>query len=217
MKLRKSVTSPIGERLDLADEVVAASGTRATRGTYAREAAEHFCPWYSNAPRMRAIRSTSGSALRVREHEVLAAGLADEPRVGPIAVDVLADRAATGGWNDAGRPGEVDAGQVGIGERDLGDRDAVTGDQVDDPGRQAGRLEQPHRLVRGKLLRRRRLPDDGVTHERRRRRQVAGDGGEVERRDGVDEALERPVVEPVPHAPARRWAAPRGAAARTAR
>ncbi len=33
------------------------------RGTYAREAAEHFWPWYSNAPRIIAVRSTSGSAL----------------------------------------------------------------------------------------------------------------------------------------------------------
>ena len=32
-------------------------------GTYAREAAEHFCPWNSNAPRIIATRSTSGSAL----------------------------------------------------------------------------------------------------------------------------------------------------------
>ena len=33
------------------------------RGTYAREEAEHFCPEYSNAPRIIAVRSTSGSAL----------------------------------------------------------------------------------------------------------------------------------------------------------
>ena len=32
------------------------------RGTYARDAAEHFCPWYSKAPRIIAVRSTSGSA-----------------------------------------------------------------------------------------------------------------------------------------------------------
>src|SRR5205823_3734197 len=29
----------------------------------ARVAAEHFCPWYSNAPRTSAVRSTSTSAL----------------------------------------------------------------------------------------------------------------------------------------------------------
>jgi hypothetical protein len=67
------------------------------------------------------------------------------------------------------------------------------------PWRQAGLLEQPHGEVRCELLRRRRLPDDDVAHQRRREREVAGDGGEVERRDGVDEALERPVVHGVPH------------------
>ncbi len=57
---------------------------------------------------------------------------------------------------------------------------------------------------RGELLGRRGLPDDGVAHQRRRGRQVAGDRGEVERRDRVDEALERPVVGAVPHARAVR-------------
>ena len=32
------------------------------RATYARDAAEHFWPWNSNAPRIIAVRSTSGSA-----------------------------------------------------------------------------------------------------------------------------------------------------------
>src|SRR5690349_5883862 len=32
-------------------------------GIYAREAAEHFCPWYSKAPRERAVTSESTSAL----------------------------------------------------------------------------------------------------------------------------------------------------------
>ena len=32
------------------------------RGTYAREAAEHFWPWYSKAPRISAVSSTPGSA-----------------------------------------------------------------------------------------------------------------------------------------------------------
>ena len=46
----------------------------------------------------------------------------------------------------------------------------------------------------------RRLPDHGVAHQRRRGRQVAGDRGEVERGDRVDEALERAVLDPVPDA-----------------
>ncbi len=39
-----------------------------------------------------------------------------------------------------------------------------------------------------------------ATHERGRRGQIAGDGREVERRDRVDEALERPVLRLVPDA-----------------
>ena len=60
------------------------------------------------------------------------------------------------------------------------------------------------RQRRGELLGRRRLPDDRVAHQRRRGGQVAGDRGEVERRDRVDEALERAVVGAVPDARAVR-------------
>ena len=62
MKFEKSVTSPIG--------MPSTSATKSSRifahtdfATYAREAAEHFWPWNSNAPRSSATRSTSGSAL----------------------------------------------------------------------------------------------------------------------------------------------------------
>ena len=47
---------------------------------------------------------------------------------------------------------------------------------------------------------RRRLPHHHVAEQRRRGRQVAGDRGEVERRDRQHEALERAVLEPVPRA-----------------
>ena len=56
------------------------------------------------------------------------------------------------------------------------------------------------RVVAAQHRARRRLPDHGVAHQRRRGREVAADGGEVERRDGVDEALERAVLHLVPHA-----------------
>ena len=98
------------------------------------------------------------------------------------------------------RAGEVDAGQVGVGERDLGDVEAVAREHVDHARRQPGLLEQLHGQRRGELLGRRGLPDDRVAHQGRRGRQVAGDRGEVERRDRVDEALERAVVGAVPDA-----------------
>ena len=100
MKLEKSVTSPI---------VIASTSARnesfilfhTERATYAREAAEHFWPWNSKAPRISATRSTSGSADGVRDDEVLAAGLADDARVGAVRRDVRADRRATGAGRSA--------------------------------------------------------------------------------------------------------------------
>ena len=82
----------------------------------------------------------------------------------------------------------------------VGDLEPVAGEHVDHARRHPGLLEQLHREVRGELLGRRRLPDHRVAHQRRSRGQVAGDRGEVERRDRVDEALERPVVGAVPDA-----------------
>ena len=78
--------------------------------------------------------------------------------------------------------------------------DRVARQEVDHARRQARLLQQ---LVEVPVAERggvRRLPHHRVAHERGRGRQVAADRREVERRDGVDEALERPVVHPVPHA-----------------
>ena len=133
----------------------------------------------------------------VRDHEVLAAGLADQPRIAVVAVDIGADllpQVLEGGR----RSGEVDAGQPRVGQRHVGNREAVAGDQVDHPGRQPRGLEQLHRQVGRQGLRDRRLPHDGVAHQRRRGRQVAGDRGEVERRDRVDESVQRAVVAAIP-------------------
>ena len=62
MKLEKSVTSPM-----VMFSTSCRKGSRifshTDRATYARDAAEHFWPWNSNAPRISATRSTSGSAL----------------------------------------------------------------------------------------------------------------------------------------------------------
>ncbi len=62
MKLEKSVTSPI-----VIDSVCETRSSlifaHTDFATYARDAAEHFCPWNSNAPRIIAVRSASGSAL----------------------------------------------------------------------------------------------------------------------------------------------------------
>ena len=133
----------------------------------------------------------------MRHHEVFAAGLADQPRIALVAADIgahLLPQVLEGGR----RPGEVDAGQPRVGQRHIGHREAVSGDHVDHPGRQSRGLEQLHEQVGRQGLSDRRLPHHGVAHQCRRRRQVAGDRGEVERRDRVDETVEWAVVGPVP-------------------
>ena len=107
-------------------------------------------------------------------------------------------------WNVGVEPVKWMPARSGCVERDLGDVEAVAGQHVDDARRHAGLLEQLHGQVRGELLGRRRLPEHRVAHQRGRGRQVAGDRGEVERRDRVDEALERAVVGAVPDAGAVR-------------
>src|SRR5947209_7161451 len=61
MNMEKSVGSPIEM-----DSVASASGARSSfhndLGTYARDAAEHFCPWYSKAPRSSPTRNESREA-----------------------------------------------------------------------------------------------------------------------------------------------------------
>ena len=84
-------------------------------------------------------------------------------------------------------------------EGDPADHHRIAGHEVDDARRQAGRFEQLQRVVGAQHRAGRRLPHHGVAHQRRRRRQVAADGREVERRHGVDEALETAVVGLVPH------------------
>ena len=61
MKFPKSATSPI--------RIVATSSTRRSRisgqrfdGAKIRDAAEHFCPWYSKLPRTIAVATASASA-----------------------------------------------------------------------------------------------------------------------------------------------------------
>ena len=101
--------------------------------------------------------------------------------------------------NTLGAAGEVHAGEVAVREQHLGNHGGVAGDEVDHPRRQAGVLEQLHDVVRREHRARGRLPDDRVAHQRRRGRQVRGNRREIERRDGVDEPLERAVLELVPH------------------
>jgi hypothetical protein len=59
----------------------------------------------------------------------------------------------------------VEAGEVLRGDDGIADVRAVAGEEVDDAGREAGLLEQLHRVVRREELRAGGLPEDGVAHQ----------------------------------------------------
>ncbi len=56
-KLRKSVGGPIATLASCSSSVERTTG-HSDFGTYARDAAEHFWPWYSKAPRTSAVTSS---------------------------------------------------------------------------------------------------------------------------------------------------------------
>ena len=71
-----------------------------------------------------------------------------------------------------GRSGEVNTRKTRICQHDIGNRKTVSGHHVDDTGRQTGRLQQLHRVVRGEGLGDRRLPYHRVSHQGWRGRQI---------------------------------------------
>ena len=77
---------------------------------------------------------------------------------------------------------------------------ALPGTKLMTPGGMPAASRHTHHVVRAQHRARRRLPDRHAAHEHGRRGQVAADRREVERRDRVDEPLERPVLELVPDA-----------------
>ena len=169
---------------------------------YARDAAEHFWPWYSNDPR----RSPTSRASLEADGWTSTKSL---PPVSPtrrgigLVVAEIGSHGVPEMLEGVRRSGEVDAGERRMADGGLGDRGAGRGDHVDDPGWQSRRLEDLHDHLRGEQGGGRRLPDDGVADDRRCRREVAADRREVERADRQHEALERPVVHAVPR-PGRR-------------
>jgi hypothetical protein len=159
------------------------------------------------------VVSTSGSAEECATTKSLPPP--DQPRAAVVAAQVVADLLPQG-LEGSGGAGEVDAGQPWVIQSHVGDQRTVAEHQVDHSGRQPGRFEQLHRHVRGRGLRRRCFPQHRVAHQGRRGRQVAGNRGEIERGNRVDEALERTEVDPVLH-PWGRSADPPGSAGRTRR
>ena len=61
MKLEKSRTSPMAI-VEISDARVSFNWGHRLEGTYIRDDAEHFCPWYSKDPLTAAAASASTSA-----------------------------------------------------------------------------------------------------------------------------------------------------------
>ena len=134
----------------------------------------------------------------VHDDEVLAAGFADEARIVAVTRDVVA-HSPPHALEDGRAASEMNAPERRGVEQRIRDLHGIARHEVDDTRRQAGRLEQLQHVVRAQHGGGRRLPYHGVAHQRGGAGQVAADGGEVERRDGVHEPLERAVLHLVPH------------------
>ena len=132
--------------------------------------------------------------------EVLAGGLADD--AGEVTISLLSNTLAdlaVDGAEDIRRTDEVETSEFAVLEDCLGDLGGVTGDELDDILGKTSFLEDLVDDGAGVDVVLRRLPQDNVS-ENRGRNQVTTDGGEVERRNGVDESLERSVVNARPDA-----------------
>jgi hypothetical protein len=134
----------------------------------------------------------------VGDDEILAARFSDETWIAAVAADVVA-HSLPHRVEDGGTAGEVHSRQLWRVEQDVRDLDGVPGNEVDDAGRQARRLEQLQHVVSAQHRARGRFPDDRVAHQRRRSRKIPGDRTEIEGGDRVDEAFQRSVLERVPH------------------
>jgi hypothetical protein len=148
---------------------------------------------------MSAVVSTSGSAEGAPRRSPCRRSR--RPCAGTCGTCRCSPRLCATGAGTPGRAGEVDARQVRVGS-------ATSETAIPSPVTMLmtpGGSPPPRATSSGSARRTAGSAPASrhhVAHQRRRGRQVARDRGEVERRDRVDEALERPVVAAVPH-PAR--------------
>ena len=177
----------------LGDEPVPESGPQAARDEEARRGGA-LLSLVLERPADDRRRERVRIRARMGEDEVLAACLADDPRIVAIPLQAAGDRPPHAVEHRC-RAREVDACEIRARERGVPDGGAGAEDEVDHAGREACLLEELHQEVRGERRGGCGLPEDRVPHERGARREVAGDGREVEGRDCEDEALERAVVE----------------------
>lgn len=136
---------------------------------------------------------------RVDQVEVLTTGLANNS--GVATVSTLADTLADGGIElseHGGAASVVEGSEFLVLENNLGNLNGVTRDKLNDILRETSLEEDLVDQPVGSDGKVTGLPDNNVAQERRGSREVTGDGSEVERADGVNETLERSVLEPVP-------------------
>ena len=132
----------------------------------------------------------------VDEVVVLAAALPDQLGEAGVVLQVLPNRLPQPLEGGHGA-GEVDARQVGVRRHRFAKDRAVCGDEVDDPVRETSVAEDLVDQIVGEDRCVAWLPHADVAHHTGGVGEVAGDGGEVERGDGGDEALEGAVAEQV--------------------
>ena len=124
MKLEKSDDVADAQLADLRDEALAELGPEVRRRVHPRGGRALLPLVLEGAAddRRRQLVDVGG---RVRDDEVLAAGLADDARVVAVLGDVRADRLPHR-LEDRGRAGEVDAGEIGARERGVADLRAAS-------------------------------------------------------------------------------------------
>lgn len=137
---------------------------------------------------------------RMDKVEVLATGLANNARVALVgAIGNTGGDLAIQATENLGTSSEVKSGKFPVTKNYLGDFLSITWHELDDAGRQTGLKQDLVEQPVGGHGGRGRFPDNNITHQCGSAREVAGDGGEVEGSDGIDETLERAVLNAVPN------------------
>lgn len=135
----------------------------------------------------------------VNQMEVLSSSLSDHAGVASVSTvgDALADGAVELA-EDGGAAGVVKGSKLLVLEDDLGDLNGVTRNELDNVLGEAGLKEDLVDEPVGSNSEITGLPDNDVAEQSRGTRQVTSNGSEVEGAHGVDETLERSVLETVP-------------------
>lgn len=136
----------------------------------------------------------------VDEVEILAAGFANNAWVAFVsslcnACGNLTVETA----EDGGAAGVVQTGELAVGQDSVGDFHSVTRDELNYVGGKTSFHEDLVHKVIGGDCRGRGLPNHDVAHQSRSCGEISGDGGKVERRDGIDETFQWAVFNTVPY------------------